>query len=51
MQPWFSRDVSGQPAPTRHTFLVDLVVGRKYHTAVYPPPDGHFSYTLYDYRP
>jgi beta-lactam-binding protein with PASTA domain len=51
MQPWFSRDVSGQPATTRHTYLVDLVVGRKYHIAVFPPSDGHFSYTLYDYRP
>jgi hypothetical protein len=34
MQPWFSRDVSGQPATTRHTVLVALVVGREYHVAV-----------------
>ena len=51
MQPWFSRDLAGQPASTRHSYLVDLVVGRKYHVAVFPPVDGLFSYTLYDYRP
>jgi len=51
MQPWFSRDLAGQPAATRHSYLVDLVVGRKYHVAVVPPADGLFSYTLYDYRP